>query len=303
MLHRKKVLAAAVLGTLALHRAPPRAGSSVGIGDDTVGRDRGSSRARGEVAKPVNEEGAVIALVAGIAGLLVVAAAALVVSRRLRVPFTVLLVVVGIALRQILDRGPELLSDALAWLGLGEAASAAAGHAFEEFAHALDLDVSPDVILFVFVPTLIYESALHLDIRQLRRNLLPVLTLAVPGLLLSTTIIGVVVWLASPFDFVSSLLLGSILSATDPVAVISLFRQLRAPARLTVLVEGESLFNDATAIVLSRILVSVLALGHFSGGVALEGTVQFLFVFLGGALAGWAMALGIGWILGKAQTC
>ena len=212
-----------------------------------------------------------------------------------------LLVIVGIGLRQLIERGPGWLGEAAHSLGAGEALRHSVELAFEELGHTLNLDISPDIILFVFVPTLIYESALHLDVRQLRRNLVPVLTLAVPGLLLSTGIIGTIIWLVSPFDLASSLLLGSILSATDPVAVIALFRQLGAPARLTVLVEGESLFNDATAIVVARILVGVAALGHFSGGAALQGFGQFLIVFLGGALAGWIMALAIGWILGKIE--
>ena len=63
-----------------------------------------------------------------------------------------------------------------------------------------DFKISADVILFVFLPTLIFESSLSLDARQLRENLLPILTLAVPGLLLSTAIIGCVVWWATPLD-------------------------------------------------------------------------------------------------------
>ena len=72
----------------------------------------------------------------------------------------------------------------------------------------------------------------------MRRNLLQVLTLAVPGLLISTVIIGSLVSWLTPIDFSAALVLGAILSATDPVAVISLFKQLGAPRRLTILVEG-----------------------------------------------------------------
>lgn len=116
--------------------------------------------------------------------------------------------------------------------------------------------------------------------------LLPILTLAVPGLLLSTTGIAAVVWLATPLSFRTALLLGAILSATDPVAVVSIFKRLGAPRRLHILVEGESLFNDATSLVVSRILATIIAGGALSGDVALPGVGEFARVFFGGVVAG-----------------
>jgi CPA1 family monovalent cation:H+ antiporter len=185
-------------------------------------------------------------------------------------------VVVGIALRQWADQGPEILRP------------------FAEH------EISPDVILFVFLPTLIFESAFNLDARQLKQNLLPVLTLAVPGLVLSTAMIGGLVWWLTPLDLPEALLLGSILSATDPVAVISLFRSLGVPMRLTVLVEGESLFNDATAIVAARILMGVVAGGYvFTPATAFASAADFLIVFVGGAVVGWVLARIFGWLLGR----
>ena len=220
----------------------------------------------------------VIELVTAVTGLLLVASAVLAVSKWLRLPFTVMLVVVGIA-----------LSEAAAW-------SPALLQVLVEF------HISPDVILFVFLPTLIFESSLHLDSRQLRRNLLPILTLAVPGLLISTLIIGTIVSTFTPIDFTAALVLGAILSATDPVAVISLFKQLGAPKRLTILVEGESLFNDATAIVASQILLAIAVAGYVSTQTVIAGVGDFLFVFFGGALVGWAMAVATGYALGKVES-
>jgi CPA1 family monovalent cation:H+ antiporter len=214
-------------------------------------------------------------LVAAVAALLLIAAATLALTKRIRLPFTVALVLLGVGIAELAGHGPPALHALTAW------------------------ELSPEVILFVFLPTLIFESAFNLDARQLRRNIAPVLTLAVPGLLLSTTLIGTLVWLATPFDFLPALLLGSILSATDPVAVIALFRQLGAPRRLTVLVEGESLFNDATAIVVSRIIVGVLAAGTVGAELVVEGLVGFLVVFFGGVLVGWAAAVLTGWVLGR----
>ena len=206
-------------------------------------------------------------LVAGIIVLLLIAAATLAVTEKLRFPFTVALVLVGLVLAELGDSYPDTFG------------------AFEE------LEISSGLILYVFLPTLVFESAFHLDARQLRRDLVPVLVLAVPGLLVSTFIIGGLMALVMPIPFVAALLLGAILSATDPVAVISLFKRLCAPRRLTLLVEGESLFNDATSIVLARVLVGILAAGVVSTESVVGGMVDFVVVFVGGLLVGWLMKL------------
>jgi CPA1 family monovalent cation:H+ antiporter len=110
----------------------------------------------------------------------------------------------------------------------------------------------------------------------LRENLGSVLVLAGPGLLLSTLLIGFMVGMATPIPFTAALLLGAILSATDPVAVVAVFRRLGAPQRLTVLVEGESLFNDATSLVLARMLLGVMLGGAVSDGVIVQGAIDFI---------------------------
>jgi len=209
--------------------------------------------------------------VAGTIVLLLIAAATLAMSKRIHLPFSVLLVIVGIIVSSLLEYYPS---------------------AFNTL-HGMNL--SPELILYVFLPTLIFESAYNLDARQLWHNLLPVLVLAVPGLLLSTVIIGGIVYLATPIPLVYSLLLGAILSATDPVAVIALFKRLGAPERLTILVEGESLFNDATAIVLAKILLLIaIANSDVTSQHILSGAGDFFIVFIGGLLVG----LILGWITG-----
>ena len=220
----------------------------------------------------------VIDLVSAVIFLLLVAATVLAISKRLNLPFTVMLVVVGIGLAELAKRGAGVLFP------------------------LVEFHISPDVILFVFLPTLIFESSLHLDARELRRNLLPVLTLAVPGLLISTAIIGSIVAYFTPIDFSAALVLGAILSATDPVAVISLFKQLGAPRRLTILVEGESLFNDATAIVASQILLAIAVAGYVSTQTVLSGIGDFIFVFFGGAVVGWLLAIATGYMLGRVEA-
>ncbi|MCH8237006.1 MAG: cation:proton antiporter [Proteobacteria bacterium] len=227
----------------------------------------------------MTEDFAVIELVGTIVVLLLIAGGVRAITKRVKVPFSVALVVVGIALRQLVENGPEFLSP------------------------VAEHEISPDVILFVFLPTLIFESAFNLDVRQLRQNLPQILTLAVPGLILSTTVIGVLLWWVTPFGLQEALLLGAILSATDPVAVIALFRNLGVPMRLTILVEGESLFNDATAIVAARILLGMVAGGVLlTPEMAFGSVVNFFTVFIGGAVVGWLAALAFGWVLGHVEN-
>ena len=108
--------------------------------------------------------------------------------------------------------------------------------------------------------------------------------LAVVGLLISAFMVAGAVYYVSGMGFVVCLLLGAILSATDPVAVVAIFKDLGAPKRLAILVEGESLFTDATAIVLFNILVAMV-LGSADADM-LGGIGNFLKVFIGGIVVG-----------------
>lgn len=232
----------------------------------------------------------VVEVVVGVVGLLLIAAVVHAAAKRLRMPFSVALVVVGVA---------------VAWL---------AGQGVEALEPVAALEIGPEIILFVFLPTLIFESAFNLDVRDLRENLGPVLVLAMPGLLFSTFVIAAFVRLATPLvgievTWPQALLLGSILSATDPVAVIALFRQLGAPKRLTVLVEGESLFNDAAAIVVSKILVGIAVANAAAASAGPEilstladGALEFLVVFFGGLMVGWALSTLVGLLLGRVRA-
>ena len=167
----------------------------------------------------MHESSIVSDLVVGVIVLLLIGAAILAVTKRLKLPFTVVLVMAGIGL--------SLLADAYS--------------AF--FGPIHQLEISPHLIFYVFLPTLIFESAFNLDARELGRDLGAVLTLAIPGLLLSTALIGGMIGYFTAIPYPAAFLLGAILSATDPVSVIALFKQLGAPKRLSVLVEGESLLT------------------------------------------------------------
>jgi CPA1 family monovalent cation:H+ antiporter len=181
------------------------------------------------------------------------------IARRFALPFGALLVVGGFA-------GSELAVAAGFDLGL-------------RWYHIHDL------IFYLLLPVLIFESALNLELRLLLKNLVPILVLAVPVLLLSTGVTGLLLYFGighpDGFPLIAGLLAGALLSATDPVAVLDLFKQVDAPKRLHVLVEGESLFNDATAIVLFGLMLSMAETGGTA--VTLSETLwQFLGIFFGG---------------------
>lgn len=220
----------------------------------------------------------VVETVAGLVMLLLIAAAILSISKRIKLPFTIILVLVGIGLSMLTDHSPLLFS----------------------LLH--EIEFTPEVFLYIFLPTLIFESAFNLDVKLLRQNLTPVLMLAIPGLLISTLIIGLIIDWATPIPFPAALLLGAILSATDPVAVVAIFKKLGAPKRLTTLVEAESLFNDASAIVLARLLVGILIAGAFTFETALQGAIDIFVLFTGGFLTGWILGLISGYLLGKVES-
>ncbi len=183
------------------------------------------------------------------------------ISRKSPIPYTVLLVTIGIALSEL-------------------------SQLWQPLTIIKDFKLTPELVLFVFLPTLVFESGLKLDSRQLIKDIAPVMMLAIPALFLSTSIIGAGIWLLFSIDLITALLFGALISATDPVAVISLFKELGAPQRLTILVEGESLMNDASAIVLFSILLG-LALADDAASFSLAaGLLQFIKVFFGGIVVG-----------------
>ncbi len=153
---------------------------------------------------------------------------------------------------------------------------------FEIFQH---ITLSPDIILYIILPALIFDAAINIDFKMLYKNLVPITLLALPGLLISAGIVGLGVSFLTSLPFIAALVFGALISATDPVAVIALFKEIGAPKRLITLVDGESLFNDATAIVLFSIVMS--AAGSSGASVSLLLAVwKFISVLLGGVLVG-----------------
>jgi len=151
--------------------------------------------------------------------------------------------------------------------------------------------IGADVILLAFVPGLVFEAALTLDLPELRRRLLPVGLLATAGVAATVLLIGTLTHLLLGFSWASGMLLGSILAATDPIAVVTLLRQLKAPSGLAAILEGESLLNDGTGVaVFSAVLATILA-GAPSFG---DAAVRFVEIGVGGAVIGLAVGfLGV----------
>ncbi len=163
--------------------------------------------------------------------------------------------------------------------------------------------MTPEIILLIILPPLVFEAALHIEVKVLRKVIGPVLLLAVPGVLVVTFIVGGILNLVSgQIQWQTALIFGALIAATDPVAVVSLFKTLGAPRRLATLVESESIFNDGTTIVIFNIMIAVLfvseATGHGGAGIIDGDVVDFIgrsiFEFLRVALGGVAVGVAIG---------
>jgi CPA1 family monovalent cation:H+ antiporter len=136
-----------------------------------------------------------------------------------------------------------------------------AGFAASVVGVSVDIQLSHDLILLVLLPPLLFEGAATTDFERLRRNLRPILALAIFGLTGSVLLIGFVGQYAFGFELLVALLFGAMILPTDPVSVLALFEELGAPERLSVLVEGESLVNDGIGVVLFSALLGYVTAG------------------------------------------
>lgn len=162
----------------------------------------------------------------------------------------------------------------------------------------VDIEISPTVILALLIPPLIFEAAFHLKWDNLRDNLAPILVLAIPGVILTTLIVGGIVSWGTGIALPIAMVFGALIAATDPVSVVALFRAMGVPRRLQVLLEGESLFNDGTAIVVFDLVV-VIALSGIASFNLFYSVVDFIRVAGGGLIIGTLMGIFISQIIGR----
>jgi CPA1 family monovalent cation:H+ antiporter len=146
--------------------------------------------------------------------------------------------------------------------------------------------VGANVILLAFVPGLIFEAALTLDLPELRRRLLSVGLLATAGVALTVLLIGTLTHLILGLSWAAGMLLGAILAATDPIAVVTLMRQMKAPSGLSAILEGESLFNDGTGVAVFTAVLATMLTGAPSIG---DASLRFVEITAGGTVIGLAV--------------
>jgi monovalent cation:H+ antiporter, CPA1 family len=163
-------------------------------------------------------------------GLLALAAFVAIVARPLRLPYTVALVVAGLL--------------------VGVAASAAGYPA---------VHVPPELVLLVLLPGLVFEAAYRLRIAELRRWFGGLALLAIPGVVISAAVVAVVLNVATGLRLDLAFIVGAMVSATDPAAVVATFKRVRVPPALSTMVDGESLLNDGTGLVLFAIAIQAVS--------------------------------------------
>jgi CPA1 family monovalent cation:H+ antiporter len=140
----------------------------------------------------------------------------------------------------------------------------------------LEIRIEPQLILAVLLPALVFEGAYRTDLRLLIQSLPAVLLLAVPGVLVTALLVGAVLSVAIGLDFRLSFLVGTMVAATDPAAILAVMAQSGATRRLTTLVEAESLFNDGTGVVIFSIALGALAAPIGPAGVAWQLVTAFV---------------------------
>lgn len=217
-----------------------------------------------------------------IAVLLVVIAVSQPLAIRLKLPHSVVLAAVGVAIGAF----PAVFSH----LGLSGSVNSVAGL----FAA---LPVSSATFIYVFLPLLVFEAGITTDVRRTIDDAAPILVLAVIATLITTAVIGFALWPLARVPLVVCLLLGAVVATTDPAAVIAIFRDVGAPARLTCLVEGEALLNDATAISLFVVLLGMIQTGREPDVVV--GLTEFAVSFVGGGVVGLLAGQFLLWIIAR----
>ncbi|MCJ7499628.1 cation:proton antiporter, partial [bacterium] len=143
--------------------------------------------------------------------------------------------------------------------------------------------LTEELILFIFLPPLLFEGAIHFELTDLRRNMKTIGALAFPGLMVSGFLAGYLIQRMTGLPMTVALLVGVMITPTDPISVLALFKKLGVSKRLSMIVEGESVFNDGTGIVLYSVIVGIVTSGSLN---VTASILLFLKVVVGGLLTG-----------------
>jgi CPA1 family monovalent cation:H+ antiporter len=154
----------------------------------------------------------------------------------------------------------------------------------EKLAIFENLQLSYDIVLYLILPILIFDAALNVDSKSLFKNLMPIILLLVLGVLVSAFVAGGLLSVALGVSLGAMLLFGAIISAIDPVAILALFKEMGAPKRLRTIIEGESMSNDSTVIILYTIIFSLTYQNGFLN--IPEEVLKFFKILLGGTAIG-----------------
>ncbi|WP_342069335.1 cation:proton antiporter [Yoonia algicola] len=223
----------------------------------------------------------IVIVSAVIASLFLVIGAAEPLAARLRLPFSVILAILGI----LIGSGAIFFLRTELTDALNPVAEAILG-----------LPIRSNVFLYVFLPTLLFQATLGMNLRRMIDDWVPIMVLAVVAVVVATLSVGYALFWVSALPLAACLLIGAIVSTTDPSAVVSIFRSISAPRRLSRIIEGESLLNDAAAIALFGLFMGFVMLGVPDPKLG-EALRQFPVLIAGGAVTGWLAARVTIWLM------
>lgn len=182
--------------------------------------------------------------------LLIIATSVALLTRQLRVPYVTGLVLAGLPITELLSR---------------------------------PIGLDPSLVFNLFLPILIFDAGINTDISRLRSTFKPIALLAAPGAIISSAIIALLLKFGLGLPWISAFFVGVILANNDTVSMIAVFKEIPVPSRLSTIVEGETLFNDAAALVSFNLISQVYTTGSLT---VVEGIQQLLFISVGGCLVG-----------------
>ncbi len=216
----------------------------------------------------------VITIVGVVAGLFIIISLSEPLADRSRLPYTVVLAIIGVFIGGLalyaVDNGPYLFGIPETFL-------------------IFDFSIRSNVFMYVLLPTLLFQVSLGLNLRRMADDWVPILVMAVLAVVVATFAIGFALTPFTSLPLMACLMLGAIVATTDPSAVVSIFRNIAAPQRLTRIVEGESLLNDAAAIALFGFFLTFVMMG-VPNPTLRDALVEFPILIFGGIAIGWVTA-------------